>query len=114
MTKKEIKILDKLWSKAIKERDKVCQMCGKSGKYLQAHHIFTRRNRTIRWNLNCGILLCPNCHTFGLHSAHQNPLDFAEFIKKRLGIIKYKTLKKLAHQTVKWQDFETIKKQLRS
>jgi len=112
MTRKEVRTLDVLWAKSIKERDKVCQKCSKSGKYLQAHHIWGRKNRATRWLKDNGILLCSGCHMLDLHSAHQDPIEFCEFIEKRLGIVKYNALKELAHQTAKYQNFDEIKKSL--
>jgi len=78
MTKTETNKLDKLWSKEIHERDIYCQVCGDS-KNLNAHHIVGRRNRTLRWDLDNGILLCAGCHTFRTKSAHQNPRWFQEW-----------------------------------
>jgi 5-methylcytosine-specific restriction endonuclease McrA len=50
------------WSKAIKERDKCCQVCG-SGVKLEAHHIFSRdAYPELRYILNNGITLCRHCH----------------------------------------------------
>jgi len=71
----EIKKLDKLWSKKIRERDEVCQVCGGTA-YLNAHHVIGRRNRNIRWDMDNGITLCSGCHTFKTESAHQDPAWF--------------------------------------
>ena len=78
----EIKKLDKLWSKKIRERDEVCQVCGGT-QYLNAHHVIGRRNRNIRWDMDNGITLCSGCHTFKTESAHQSPLWFSEWFNTR-------------------------------
>ena len=51
------------WTKKIKERDKVCQVCG-SDNNLAAHHISHWADDPInRINTNNGILLCGKCHS---------------------------------------------------
>lgn len=77
MKKKEIKKLDKLWSKLVRENFEKCVICGKTGK-IDAHHYIGRRNRATRWYLPNGIALCPGHHTFGIWSAHQNPYWFRD------------------------------------
>ena len=50
------------WKQAIRQRDKVCIVCGSSER-LQAHHIksFTRYPE-LRFDITNGQLLCWNCH----------------------------------------------------
>lgn len=74
------KQLDTLWSQAIHLRDKVCRICG--DEKGQAHHIFTRKNFSTRWDLENGILLCFNHHK---NMAHEKPLDFFEWLAKEGG-----------------------------
>lgn len=58
---KEKLFLDSLWSKAIKARDGICQICGAVGG--DPHHsLVKRRANKTRWNLLNGILLCRKCH----------------------------------------------------
>lgn len=78
------KSLDALWSKAIRRRDKKCQVCHAT-EHLQAHHIFSRNNYGLRWDLENGITLCAKCHLFGNASAHKSPLLFAEFLRELKG-----------------------------
>ena len=40
-----------------------------------AHHIFSRRARGVRWDVKNGIMLCPYHHTLGVPSAHKCPID---------------------------------------
>lgn len=50
------------WSKTVRKRDKVCQVCG-TDKDLQAHHIIHRSKQPeLSFNLNNGITLCKKCH----------------------------------------------------
>ena len=50
------------WSKSIKKRDKVCQICN-SSQNLKAHHLFYKSsNPKLVLNLNNGITLCELHH----------------------------------------------------
>lgn len=79
------KKLDKLWSKIILAKNPVCifPKCGRPA--VNAHHIFSRRNKGTRWLPENGAALCAGHHTFSSNSAHQNPYEFYEFIKDRMG-----------------------------
>lgn len=72
--------LDKCWRDKVKEK-KFCEICGRK-ENLNAHHIIGRRNLNLRWDLRNLCVLCPYCHTFGINSAHQNPLFFLDWMKK--------------------------------
>ena len=76
-----IRKADKLWSLAIRQRDKRCVICGRIDT-LQAAHIFSRVSRVTRWDLLNGLALCYWHH---FHFAHKEPILFAEFVKKYLG-----------------------------
>ena len=82
MKKSEIRKLDKLWSAKIREPG-VCAYCGK-GKpevRLNAHHIYDRKIRALRWELDNGICLCVSHHKFGQEfSAHATPLPFIDWL----------------------------------
>lgn len=69
--------LDQLWSKAIKLKfDHRCVRCGNPN--VQSHHIRGRRRRSLRWDLNNGVTLCPRCHT----SVHNYPWVAGEVMQK--------------------------------
>ena len=115
MKKKEIRKLDNIVKQQVKERDNyTCQFpgCGKSGKGMHCHHIFTVRNRATRWYKLNLILLCPGHHTFRIDSAHKAPADFIEFIKERLGEKEYDALRLLAHTVVRNQTYESVVEEL--
>lgn len=86
MTKKEIKKLDDLWSAKIKRiAGNKCEYCGKTNT-LNSHHIFSRSNRSTRWDIDNGICLCVAHHTFSSQfSAHKTPMEFSEWIKELRG-----------------------------
>ena len=91
---------DKQWSQAIKERDGFkCLHCGKD-KYLNAHHIFSRNNYKVRWDMDNGVTLCSGCHTMSSKfSAHKTPIEFIEWIKGKWGEEWYERLRAKARST---------------
>jgi hypothetical protein len=82
------KIADRLWSEVIRGRDPVCVWCRRRPS-RQAHHVFGRRARSTRWALDNGVGICFGCHLKG----HENPLDFHEHIRERIGPDKYDKLR---------------------
>ena len=73
-----------LWSKAVRKIG-YCEVCGAT-EHLQAHHIFSRVNRSTRWELTNGVCLCPKCHIYSTElSAHGNPYAFAKWLDKHRG-----------------------------
>ena len=108
MTKKEITKLDSIFRDKIRARDKVCQCFGSTqrcGGSLQVAHFITRSNKQVRWCMDNAALLCAGHHIFW---AHKNPLDFQEFVFKRLGENRY-TLLKLAARGNRKLYFEDVK-----
>jgi hypothetical protein len=95
---------DDLWAELVKERDAwACQWptCGtifppgyRQG--LHAHHAVARRGkRPTRHMLENGIALC-----FGHHMlAHHEPLEFAEFMRARLGAEEFDEIRRLSNRT---------------
>jgi hypothetical protein len=61
-TRKALKAkCDALWSKCVRTRQRVCQLCG-SDYHLQAHHIQPRKHMATRYDLDNGLCLCSRCH----------------------------------------------------
>jgi len=75
--KKERNKQDKIWREKIKQRDKVCVICGSKEK-LNCHHIIPREVNEFRHDELNGILLCPAHHRYFKKqiSAHQNSFVF--------------------------------------
>lgn len=67
------------WSKRVRITG-VCAICGRTD-HLQAHHILPKEYyRTLKFDLNNGIPLCPTCHKYGALSAHRNPIYFSDWL----------------------------------
>jgi len=104
------KKLDTAWSLLVKLRAGMkCEYCGKT-ETLNSHHIYTRRNRSTRWNVKNGICLCVSHHTFNsTFSAHQAPLEFIEWLKTYRNSEEIDNLKLKANSTMKFMKFEKEK-----
>ncbi|MCK4320968.1 hypothetical protein KAX08_00395 [candidate division WOR-3 bacterium] len=100
--------LDKLWAEIIKKRaDYRCEYREPANRckkmtYLNTHHIFSRSNLSVRWDLDNGVCLCSGHHTLNNNSAHKAPAEFIEWIKEMWGIEWYENLRKKANQVKKW------------
>jgi len=96
-----MKKLDDVWKVVIKERDGYkCQVCGRTDT-LNSHHIIGKRNKVTRWEMDNGICLCTSHHVFGLKSAHQSPIWFAEWLKEARPV-EYGHLKEIENNYIKW------------
>ena len=88
--------LDKAVSEIVRARGR-CAWCGKE-EGLECAHIFSRRYRSVRWDLMNLLCLCHSHHFY----AHANPILFAEFVKDHLGDGNYSQLKLRAQGIKKW------------
>ena len=100
------KLLDYLWAIAVQIRaGHRCEKCG-SKFGLCSHHIFSRRNKSVRWDLDDGICLCNKCHTGDNYSAHKSRKFTTVWIKNYIGEEKYYALERKANQIKKWTQKE--------
>ena len=61
---------DELWSKAIRERDGACILCGNTNGLAAHHWIHSRaQGNKHRWNIRNGVTLCYACH---IHKVHKH------------------------------------------
>ena len=112
MTKKETNKLDKLWSELVRlKAGNECEYCHKKGS-VNAHHIFSRSNRAVRWDTDNGVCLCVAHHVFGNLSAHKSPVEFVEWLKDIRGETWYAVLRARANVISKNIDFEAVKEYL--
>jgi len=98
--------LDEAWSKLVKlEANNKCEVCGKTTT-LNSHHIFSRSNRSVRWDETNGVCLCVAHHTFGAWSAHKSPLEFIYWLEDVYGKEYIQELRYKANKSKKWSKFE--------
>lgn len=104
--------VDNLWSEIVKTRaGNKCEYCGIE-RSLNSHHIFSRSNHSVRWDVNNGICLCASHHLLGNFSAHKAPLEFADWIKEKRGEEWYDNLKRKSKEIYK-PDYQVIYDNLR-
>ena len=72
----------KLWAKHVKQRDKCCQICGKTDGRLHTHHIIPKQFIKYKYDITNGILLCFQHHVMTRLSVHQNAIWFSEWMRK--------------------------------
>lgn len=100
--------LDNLWRELVKKNaDGKCERCGREGKYLNCHHIFSRSRKSVRWDESNGCLLCAGCHSLRNDSAHKSPLEFSDWIRARRGEKWYQDLRIRANTPQK-PDYEAL------
>ncbi len=100
--------LDVLWAEVVKIKSgRACEYCGKRGTYLNAHHIFSKKNMSVRWCLDNGISLCSQHHTLSSEiSAHKTPKKFTDWLIKEKGQKWYNRLRRKSHGFKKWTQLE--------
>ena len=87
---------DRRFSKLIRLRDCVCQMCLKGGR-LECSHIYSRRNKSLRWDTRNAKALCFRCH----QKWHSNPAESHDWLVQQIGIDGYGELRLLANTVTK-------------
>jgi hypothetical protein len=99
--------LDDAWSLLVKlEAGMRCEYCG-TDKNLNSHHIYSRSNRSVRWDESNGVSLCVAHHTFSSgFSAHKTPLEFVYWLEEEYGKVYMDELRLKANSTKKWMKFE--------
>lgn len=99
--------LDDAWSLLVKlEAGNKCEVCGTT-KTLNSHHIFSRSNRSVRWDESNGVCLCVAHHTFSSSfSAHKTPTEFTFWLVKEYGEVFMDELRIKANSTKKWTTHE--------
>ena len=100
-TKGSARVLDKLWAELVRQRAmSKCEYCGKTSP-LNSHHLFSRSNKSVRWDLENGMCLCVGHHAFGVFSAHKAPIEFSEWVKEKRGLEWFEKLRAPAMQIKK-------------
>jgi len=93
--------LDAIFSALIRERaNQLCESTGRCGSEVQLEcaHIVGRRNKAVRWHPLNAFSLC--------HSEHrrftENPLEFAAFVRSKLGDAGLCALNQMARWPAHW------------
>jgi hypothetical protein len=100
--KKLEQALDIAWS--IKVRSKgFCAVCGPHIRHdvLHAHHIFSRKHKGTRWDLQNGVCLCPRHH---LYHAHKDIMEFGLWCIDYFGQAQIDRLRIKAMSVSKWHE----------
>lgn len=99
--------LDDAWSLLVKLRNgNKCAVCLKTSP-LNSHHIYSRSNKSVRWDVLNGICLCVGCHTFSSKfSAHKTPTEFTYWLERKFGKQFMEKLMLKAHGLGKFTPFE--------
>lgn len=98
--------LDKEWRIAVYNKaGNRCEYCGKQ-ETLNAHHIFSRSNLTMRWLISNGVCVCVAHHVFGNISFHKAPIEMLEWIKEKRGKEWYDWLLRVSHTVTKYSVIE--------
>lgn len=75
---------DAIWAKAVKARAGYkCEKENCNNKDLQSHHVVSRTNYALRFDIENGVCLCTYHHLFW---AHKDALAFAEWIATKRDI----------------------------
>ena len=101
--------LDTAWSLLVKLKAGMkCEIKGCTHKpTLNSHHVFSRKNRSTRWDVNNGICLCVGHHTMSSKkSAHGNPIWFTYWLEEYKGSDFIDELSIKAHTITKWSKFD--------
>lgn len=102
ITRKSIRRkLDSIVSEIVRAKG-YCERCKRFDGTLQTAHIFSRKYLNLRWDLDNLLCLDARCHFW----AHQNPVEFTEWLKIYIGEIKYMNLRISANETKKWDNYE--------
>lgn len=90
---------DTVFSKLIRLRARwTCEACStyfQHGHGLQCSHFFGRRHKSTRWDPDNAAAHCFGCH----RRFTENPLEFAAWIRRYLGDVRYEALQ-LRHSQI--------------
>ena len=98
----KISAADKYFSLCIREANNyTCEMCGKMGR-MECSHVYSRRHRTIRWDVMNANCLCNGCH----RKWHESPLKSFSWFEGEFGIGRVELLREKMNNKVKVSKLE--------
>ena len=108
------KLLEKecldLWSKCVRERDKVCRNCSSEVK-LSSHHLRSVTHHSTKYLIDNGLCLCWKCHS----QQKWHPERFQDMVLEIIGDEEYARLKAMSLTDIQKHtvyDLEGIKEYL--
>lgn len=108
------KEMDALWAKRVKEKNGgKCVRCGALA--VHAHHIFSRRHRSLRWDVRNGIGLCYHDHFYWVPSTTiEDKKEYIALIERVVGVKTLNLLDYIKKRTCKYSlpELDLMKKQL--
>lgn len=90
--------LDKLFSQKVRSKG-FCERCGKESN-LQCAHIYSRRNKRLRWDFENALCLCAGCHLYWWH------LEPAEAVRWAMTFKNFEHLDKVMQDNKPMKIFE--------
>ena len=84
-----------------------CDKCGSTTRQLHGSHVFSVRHEATAADLSNIICLCAYCHVFSKDSWHEEPIENAEWFKKKYPG-RYEQLKEKINNHEKYIDWEGI------
>jgi len=103
---KLVKLLDSVWSKAIRKKYGRCVVCG-SKDNLHSHHCIVRKAQSqgVRWLEFNGVPLCCGCHLYKYHGQQADKEWHEKFIEILNSLIpheKQEEIRKIGHGITKY------------
>ena len=85
----KISAADKYFSLCIRAvSNNICVTCGKEGR-MECSHVYSRRHRTIRWDVDNAMSQCNGCH----RAWHESPLRSFAWFESKFGICRVELLR---------------------
>ena len=98
----KISAADKWFSLCIREASNyTCVTCGKMGR-MECSHVYSRRHRTIRWDVENAMSQCNGCHRVW----HSNPIDSFIWFESEFGSGRIELLREKMNNKVKVSKLE--------
>lgn len=111
LTKGQGKVLDDLWSLAVKARaGNRCEVTLRSGIRLESHHFYGRRNKSLRWVVSNGFSLSHDKHRW----AEEQPAEFIQWAIKSRGQEWFDSLQAQSRQVKVFKEYSVVKAYLES
>ena len=79
-----------------------CEFCRKVDTRVECAHIFGRRAKSTRWDINNAVSLCHYHHRYFT----ENPVLFFDWLSEYLGEERLDALRLKSHQVKKWTSAE--------